>query len=162
MNKMRQTAYIALGSNIGNKAEILRKALDMLRRREGITLRRVSGLIETAPVGGPGDQSDYLNGVAELETELCPEVLLAVLQEIEADLGRNRQYEKRWGPRTCDLDILLMDYVIMNTPNLTIPHPRLTEREFVLGPLCEIAPNAKHPVTHKTVSDMLGEWRSRL
>ncbi|MCD4823988.1 MAG: 2-amino-4-hydroxy-6-hydroxymethyldihydropteridine diphosphokinase [Phycisphaerae bacterium] len=159
---MRQTVYIALGSNIGNKAEILRKALDMLRRREGITLKRVSGLIETAPVGGPGDQPDYLNGVAELETSLCPEALLAALQEIEAALGRNRQAELRWGPRTCDLDILLMDYVIMDTPELTIPHPRLTEREFVLGPLCEIAPNARHPVTHKTAADMLAELRSRL
>lgn len=151
----RITAYIALGSNIGNRGQTLRDALDMMRRADGITLKRVSNLIETRPVGGPADQGDYLNGVAEIDTTLTPHELLATLQSIESALGRDRENELRWGPRTCDLDIIYYDDEVIDTPELTVPHPRMHERSFVLGPLESIAPQIRHPLTFLTPGEML-------
>ena len=153
----RTVAYIALGSNMGDKAQILRKALDLLRRHDGITLRRVSALMETAPLGGPIDQPHYLNGAVEIETTLEPEELLTALHETEAALGRNREFEERWGPRTCDLDLLMMEDIILESEYLTIPHPRMHLRRFVLEPLAQIAPEARHPVLFKTVAEILAE-----
>ena len=146
-----------MGSNVGQRAQTLRKALDMMRQSGDITLRRVSSFIETKPVGGPEYQEDYLNAAVETETNLSPEDLLASLHAIETALGRDRTKQQRWGPRTCDLDILLYGHEIINTPNLTIPHPRMCERMFVLQPLAEIAPTLQHPESFKTTSEMLTE-----
>ncbi len=153
----RATALVALGSNVGDRAEVLRGAMDLLRRAEGITLKRVSALLETTAIGGPDDQPNYLNGAVELETTLSPAELLAVLQRIEATQGRDRESEQRWGPRTCDLDLLMMEDFVLATDELTIPHPRMHLRGFVLEPLAQIAPEAMHPVLMKTVAELLAE-----
>jgi len=153
----RQIAYIALGSNLGARAKTLAAALALLDEREGTSVLRVSGMVQTAPVGAPDRQGDYLNGAAKIETSLSPAGLLAALQDIERKLGRDRLSEQRWGERTCDLDILLIGDVVMDTPDLTIPHPRMHEREFVLAPLNEIAADVVHPVFNKTISTLLAD-----
>ena len=152
-----QIAYIALGSNLGARAETLATALAMLDEHQGISVLRLSKMVQTAPVGGPDGQGDYLNAAAKIETSLSPAQLLAVLQDIERELGRDRASEQRWGPRTCDLDILLIGDVVMDTPELTIPHPRMHERKFVLAPLTEIAAQVVHPIFDKTVSALLAD-----
>lgn len=154
---MTRRAYIALGSNLGPRAQTLRAALDKLRELPGITLRRVSTLIETEPLGGPDDQPAYLNGVAEIDTALEPRELLAVLQDIETRLGRDRTNELRWGPRTCDLDLLLLEDTVLDTPELTLPHPRMHQRRFVLAPLAEIAPHVRHPLLEATAAELLAD-----
>ena len=153
------TAYIALGANLGKRALTLMRAVKMVDDVPGVEVRRISSLIETRPVGGPEDQRNYINGVVEIRTRLAPRDLLAALQDIETALGRDRAAEQRWGPRTCDLDILLVGETIMDTDDLTLPHPRMCERQFVLAPLAEIAPWAVHPVRGKTASDLLAETR---
>ena len=151
------TAYIGLGANVGETADTLRKALEMLTQREGITVWRISQFIKTEPVGGPNDQPPYLNAAAELHTTLSPRELLTVLHEVEAVLGRDRSQELRWGPRTCDLDILLYGNQDITEPDLRIPHPRMHERRFVLEPLAQIAPGAIHPTREKTIAQLLDE-----
>ncbi|MBN1943660.1 MAG: 2-amino-4-hydroxy-6-hydroxymethyldihydropteridine diphosphokinase [Phycisphaerae bacterium] len=150
-------AYIGLGANVGETADTLRRALEMLARREGVTVWRISQFLKTAPAGGPEDQPSYLNAAAELHTTLSPRELLAALQEIETALGRNRSRELRWGPRTCDLDILLYGDQDIDSPDLQIPHPRMHERRFVLEPLSQIAPNALHPRLGKTAAQLLAD-----
>lgn len=153
----KSIAYIALGSNVGDGWATLRRAMELLGEREGIAIRRVSQFIETDPVGGPAGQDNFVNGAAEIETTLGPQELLSVLHEIEKKLGRNRTIEQRWGSRTCDLDLLLMDDIIMETDGLTIPHPRMHLRKFVLTPLSQIAPKTIHPILKKTISSLLSE-----
>lgn len=150
-------AYIGLGSNLGNRSETLMSAIKMIDEIDGIEVRRLSQFVITEPVGGPEDQGKYINAAAELETTLSPEVLLEALGEIETFLGRDRTTEDRWGPRTCDLDILLMGDLVMETDELTIPHPRMHERQFVLEPLASIAADVVHPVSGKTIRDLLLE-----
>ena len=138
---------IALGSNLGDSKQILNQALDLLSQISGIELISHSSWYETVPVGPP--QPNYVNGCATLETELLPENLLKILLKIEQQFGRIRQ--ERWGPRILDLDILLYDDLILEMQNLTIPHPRMNERAFVLVPLAEIAPHWIEPLSGQTI-----------
>jgi 2-amino-4-hydroxy-6-hydroxymethyldihydropteridine diphosphokinase len=147
------TVYIGLGANLGNREATIRAALDRLRAHPRIQVRAVSTLIRTEPVGGPPAQSAFLNGAAQIETDLAPEALLDVLKEIERDLGRRRRV--RWGPREIDLDILLFGDRVQASERLTLPHARLRERRFVLAPLAEIAPDARDPVTGRTARELL-------
>lgn len=135
-------AYIALGANLDDPLGQLRAALDALAALPGSRLLRASSFYRTAPVGAPG-QPDYLNAVAALETTLPPEALLTALLAIEHDFGRQRAY--RNAPRTLDLDLLLYDDLVIDRPQLQIPHPRLHLRAFVVVPLAEIAPDLRLP-----------------
>ena len=152
MNGKIATAYIALGSNIGDREKNLNSAIEMLKQKDGVEVTAVSSYINTAPVGYT-DQPDFLNAVVEATTTLSPQELLLVCSDIEKDLKRERIIH--WGPRTIDLDVLLYDDLVLNDPNLIIPHPRMHEREFVLKPLKEIAPKAFHPVLGKTIEDII-------
>jgi 2-amino-4-hydroxy-6-hydroxymethyldihydropteridine diphosphokinase len=137
-------AYIALGSNLGEREQTLHAALAALRAEYGVEVVAVSGLIETEPVGYV-DQPRFLNGVAALETELPAAVLLELLLEVERRFGRVREGVPAQGPRTLDLDLLLYGEAEIDEPGLTIPHPRMHERAFVLGPLAELAPGLEIP-----------------
>ncbi len=152
-----QIAYVGLGSNRGDSPRTLVSAVKMLDEADGVDVVRISQFHRTEPVGGPPDQPAYLNAAAVIETTLTPEELLDVLHRIEAAHGRERSKEQRWGPRTCDLDLLMMGETVLDTDRLTIPHPRLHERLFVLEPLAQVAPEAVHPVLGKTVTEMLIE-----
>jgi 2-amino-4-hydroxy-6-hydroxymethyldihydropteridine diphosphokinase len=149
---MTVTAYIALGSNLGDRRAYLDRALEMLRDHPRITLTRVSSYHETDPVGGPPGQGKFLNAAAELLTDLTPDELLRLLLDVERRLGRVRT--ERFGPRTIDLDLLLHGNTLRNEPELTLPHPRLHERSFVLQPLAEIAPQILHPRLQRTIGDL--------
>lgn len=137
-------AYLSLGSNIGNRLDYLKKAVKLLNDTESIIVNRVSSVYETDPVGYE-EQAPFLNIVVELETRLTPHELLKRCNRIEDELGRTRDI--RWGPRTVDLDILLYNEEIMKTEDLIIPHPRMTERGFVLIPLVELNPELVEPLT---------------
>jgi len=150
---MGATVYIGLGSNLGDRRGNLNHALEKLSGRPGIVIRKVSSFFETAPVGGPPGQAQFLNGAAELETTLEPEALLRTLLEVEQEMGRVRR--ERDGPRNIDLDLLFYNNIVCHDPALTIPHPRMHERFFVLKPLAEIAPNAIHARLGRTVMDLL-------
>jgi 2-amino-4-hydroxy-6-hydroxymethyldihydropteridine diphosphokinase len=130
-------AYIGLGSNLGDRLSYLQLAVDALARVPGVRVKAVSRVYETAPVGGP-PQDPYLNAVVAIETNLTEEELLHRCQQIEQLAARERA--ERWGPRTLDVDILLVDNTTYDGPDLTIPHPRMWERGFVLAPLRDVAP----------------------
>ena len=149
-----KTAFIGLGSNLGDRKSTLRDALDSLDARPDVEVVRVSELRETKPVGGP-PQGNFVNGAAELRTTLEPEELVETLHEVEAEFGRTR--EVRWGPRTLDMDLLLYEDRHIDTPDLKVPHPRLHQRRFVLEPLWDLCPNRKHPVLKKTIRRLLAE-----
>ncbi|MBB3114148.1 2-amino-4-hydroxy-6-hydroxymethyldihydropteridine diphosphokinase [Paenibacillus phyllosphaerae] len=136
------TAYIALGSNLGERDGYLTQALHLLDQRIGIAVLRVSGIYETDPVGYT-DQPAFLNMAAAVRTTLTPIELLRTLLEVELALGRTR--EVHWGPRTIDLDLLLFDDVVMEEDELTLPHPRMLERAFVLVPLRDVLQSG-HPL----------------
>jgi 2-amino-4-hydroxy-6-hydroxymethyldihydropteridine diphosphokinase len=134
-------AYIGLGANLGDREANLRSAVGRL---DDLGPLRVSSFRETDPVGVT-EQPRFVNAVAELETDLGASSLLERLLEIERDLGRDRSREQRWGPRTIDLDLLLYGNEVIDEPGLTVPHPRLAERRFVLEPLHELAPDLALP-----------------
>jgi 2-amino-4-hydroxy-6-hydroxymethyldihydropteridine diphosphokinase len=130
-------AYVALGSNLGDRVANLQYAVDALAAADGVEVIDVSRVYETAPVGGP-PQDAYLNAVVAIETALDPHELLALGQRVERDAHRVRA--ERWGPRTLDVDLLLYDDVRLDEADLTVPHPRMWERGFVLAPLRDVAP----------------------
>ncbi|HAO10436.1 MAG TPA: 2-amino-4-hydroxy-6-hydroxymethyldihydropteridine diphosphokinase [Planktothrix sp. UBA8407] len=149
---MKFTAVaIALGSNLGDSKTIVETALYLLNNTPNIQVKTCSSWYQTPPIGSP--QPDYINGCAILEVQLQPDTLLETLLAVETKLGRVRR--ERWGPRILDLDLLLFDNLIWETPTLKIPHPEMRERAFVLVPLAEIAPNWVDPVTKKTITQLL-------
>ncbi len=135
---------MSLGANLGDRSRTLNAAIASLEQVDGIHVLAHSRWSETTPAGGPPHQADFLNGAARLETTLSPTALLDQLHQVENALGRRR--EVRWGARSIDLDLLLYDDVIVATPQLTVPHPRLAFRRFVLAPCLEIAPEWVHPL----------------
>jgi 2-amino-4-hydroxy-6-hydroxymethyldihydropteridine diphosphokinase len=147
------TAYIALGSNQGDRRDYLDRAIQALQEHPDIDVTQVSSYHETAPVGGPPGQPNFLNAAAELKTDLSARDLLNALLEVERSLGRVRR--ERHGPRTIDLDLLLYGSEVIQKPGLMVPHPAMHEREFVLKPLAEIAPRAVHPLMDASVQDLL-------
>jgi len=150
---MPSLACIGLGSNLGDRRAALEGAIAALAATSGVHVQKVSRFHETEPEGGPPGQGKYLNAAAVIETNLDAHGLLSVLQEIEAQLGRVRSV--RWGERTLDLDLLLFADQILSATELTVPHPRLRARRFVLEPLAEIAPDTVDPVTKRTIADLL-------
>lgn len=147
-------AYLAVGSNMGEKAAYIKEAVEKLVQNPKIRKVRMSELLVTKPYGGV-EQDDFLNGAMELETLYTPMELLEFLQQTEAEAGRERLVH--WGPRTLDLDILFYEDVVSDVPRLMIPHPDMQNREFVLKPLAELCPYYRHPLTGKAVMQMLKE-----
>jgi 2-amino-4-hydroxy-6-hydroxymethyldihydropteridine diphosphokinase len=153
---MKKLAYLSLGSNLGDRRANLGAAIERLRELGNLTA--TSSVYETAPVGDVR-QPDFLNCAVELETDKMPRQLLAATMEIERSLGRRRQAAASTpttakGPRTIDIDILLFGSSVIKTAELTVPHPALHERRFVLEPLAEIAPEFRHPVFKRTIREL--------
>jgi 2-amino-4-hydroxy-6-hydroxymethyldihydropteridine diphosphokinase len=152
--------YLSLGSNLGDRKKNLDRAIELLKER-GIFVKKRSSLYETEP-WGKSNQPLFLNMALEIETVLEPQALLNTLQNVEAEAGRKKSY--KWGPRIIDLDILLYNHIILNEDALKIPHPFMHEREYVLKPLDEIAPDVLHPVLHVRIHELfvrLG-WQSTM
>lgn len=139
---MTETAYLGIGSNLGDRLALMQRAVELLGAETGIVLTRCSRVWETDAVGGP-PQPDFLNVVVRAEIDVAPHALLAACQRVEAALGRVR--DVRWGPRTVDIDVLLIGAREVDEPALEVPHPRLHERAFVLMPLLEIDPDPVLP-----------------
>lgn len=141
-------AYLALGSNLGDRLAYLQRAVDALGETAGVRVVAVSRVYETEPVGGP-EQGAFLNAVVAVDTELDPHALLAVAQALEA--GAQRVRIERWGPRTLDVDVLLYGDLVVDEPDLQIPHPRMWERGFVVAPLHDVAPDRAPAGAHEGV-----------
>jgi 2-amino-4-hydroxy-6-hydroxymethyldihydropteridine diphosphokinase len=146
-----ERVFLGLGSNIGDRAANIKRACHLIGEIEAVRLVRTSSLIETKPVGYK-DQPDFINAVLEIVTPLSPRKLLTAIKEIEQRMGRRRAV--RFGPRIIDVDILLFGQRVIDEPGLTVPHPRMHERRFVLGPLAEIAPETVHPVLKISVMEL--------
>ena len=149
---MTHRALIGIGSNIGLAAENCEKAIALIKKSISVTAQ--SSLYESEPVG-KADQDWFVNAAIEVQTNLTPEELLQLLLDIEQQLGRTRK--EKWGPRIIDLDILDYEGLIMDSKVLILPHPEMTQRRFVLEPLCEIAGETIHPLKKKMISDLLKE-----
>ncbi len=147
------TAFICVGSNLGNKLENCRRGVAELSRGETSRLVDQSPVYQTEPVDYK-DQDWFINYVVKIETILEPVVLLDQLKAIEHQVGRTRD-AVRFGPRLLDLDIIFYDEIVMNHPRLVIPHPRMHKRRFVLKPVCDIDPHINHPVFHRTMQSLL-------
>ena len=144
---------VGCGSNLGPKRDLLDRAIELLRFMPGVTVLETSRFHESKAIGGPADQPAFLNGACLVETDLSPHDLLDALQAVENTLERQR--DVRWGPRTIDLDLLIYGTLEIDHENLTVPHPRMTTRRFVLEPCAEIAPDFLHPSTGCSVGDLL-------
>ncbi len=158
MNGREATAFLALGSNLGDRLGTLESAIETLRQTSGLTVQRVSTVLETPPFGlANGDGGGlYLNAIVMVKTDLEPLELLEVCLSIEKSHGRDRAMERRWGPRRLDIDVILYgDLVVEVAGRLRIPHPRMAERMFVLKPLAEIASEVVHPVLGVDISTLL-------
>ncbi|MFY4777255.1 2-amino-4-hydroxy-6-hydroxymethyldihydropteridine diphosphokinase [Metabacillus sp. RGM 3146] len=151
---MRHTCYLGLGSNIGNRENYLKMAIESLKNEPAVKVGRLSSIYETDPVGYV-DQEPFLNMAAEVFTSLKPEELLDVTRSIEEKLGRKRDI--KWGPRTLDLDILLYNHENIETEQLIVPHPRMSERAFVLIPLKEVYPHVNIPNCSKPISVIIDQ-----
>lgn len=149
--------YIALGSNLGDRNRNIEKAIEHLKALDGISVKTVSAVYETEPVGGP-PQGPFLNGAVAVDTTLLPDELLDRINGIESRMGRTRAEEN--GPREIDLDIIFYGDIVIEGGRIKIPHPRAHEREFVLRGLNEIAPGFVHPKLNKTVRQLYEELRS--
>jgi 2-amino-4-hydroxy-6-hydroxymethyldihydropteridine diphosphokinase len=146
------TAYIALGANLGDREQNIHTALQELGAMPGTQVLRISKLLANAAVGGPANSPDFLNAAAEIRTTLDAQSLLSRMLQIEHNLGRDRR--EKWSPRTIDLDLLLYDDQIIRSDHLTVPHPLMHTRRFVLEPLAEIAPLVVHPVLRLTIAEL--------
>jgi 2-amino-4-hydroxy-6-hydroxymethyldihydropteridine diphosphokinase len=143
--------YLLTGGNIGNTNLVLSKAASLIHERVGV-LRKASEIYRTEPWGNPNQQY-FLNQVLEVESVMKPEDIMSTLLAIEQEMGRVRG--KKWEPRVIDIDMLLYDYVILESDTLTLPHPYLHERNFVLAPLAELAPDLIHPVLQQSIAQLL-------
>ncbi|MCF6265614.1 MAG: 2-amino-4-hydroxy-6-hydroxymethyldihydropteridine diphosphokinase [Desulfuromusa sp.] len=150
-NKSR--AFLGFGGNLGKPLNNFRRARQQLAEHPQVEVISSSPLYQTPPVGGPEGQADYLNAAIEILTGLSALDLLQLCRQIENSAGRVR--DLHWGPRTLDIDLLLVDDLIMDTPLLTLPHPRLQQRHFVLLPLNDLAPQLNHPVLNETIGHLL-------
>jgi 2-amino-4-hydroxy-6-hydroxymethyldihydropteridine diphosphokinase len=146
-----ERVYIGLGSNIGDREDSLRRAVEAMSRIDAVAVLRRSSLYDTAPIGPA--QHRFLNAVVEIEAGLAPPRLFSILKQIERDLGRVET--TRWAPRLIDLDILLWVGRLIAEPNLQVPHLEMHQRRFVLEPLCELAPELRHPVLDVTMAQLL-------
>jgi 2-amino-4-hydroxy-6-hydroxymethyldihydropteridine diphosphokinase len=153
-----KTAYLSLGSNLDDREANLRRAIELLASPE-IRIKRTSSLYETEPQDLP-HQPWFLNLVVEIETSLFPLQLLARIQRIEKELGRQRIVPK--GPRTIDIDILLFGNFAIDSAKLQVPHPRMNDRRFVLEPLAELAPDLRHPISRRTIREILAETSGQI
>ncbi|MFN0060958.1 MAG: 2-amino-4-hydroxy-6-hydroxymethyldihydropteridine diphosphokinase [Myxococcaceae bacterium] len=150
---MSEVVYVGLGSNLGDRHRNLRAAIDALGRIDAVTVEQVSAFYDTAPVGP--EQPRYLNAVVEMSCALSPMQLFSILKRIEVEVGRTPG--PKWGPRVLDMDILLWGERVVAEPALQIPHVEMHRRRFVLEPLAEIAPHARHPLLALTASEMLAQ-----
>lgn len=147
-------AVLSLGSNLGNRLQHLRNSVSNIKNNENIRILRYSNIYETEPIGVIG-QNDFYNCVITIETGYAPEKLLQFLQTVEIKNGRTREYQ--WSPRTIDIDIIDFDRVILESEVLTLPHPRMHERKFVLLPMKEIYPGYIHPKLNMDIDTMIGK-----
>jgi len=151
INRGWHKAYVAFGSNMGNREEHIKKAIEKIKNDYNCKIGKISDVIYTKPYGNT-DQGDFLNGVLEMDTLYNPEELLEVLNKIETAAGRERKVH--WGPRTLDLDIIFYDKLIYDSENLVIPHIDMHNRSFVLEPMAQIAPYYRHPVLKQTMGEL--------
>lgn len=152
VSERRHKVYLSLGSNMGDKRYYLDEAIDRLGRDSLTRVEKVASFIETEPYGNV-EQDNFINTAVEISTLRSPQELLQLTSDIENQLGRVRTVH--WGPRTLDIDIILYEDVVINTESLTIPHKEMHLREFVLRPLCEIAPTVQHPIIKKNIYELL-------